>query len=229
MMKFKKIKAVLLLSLLAPICSYAGGVSLGATRVIFKESNSQQSLNINNSDQDNKFLIQSWIENDKGEKTNDFTITPPLFVVDKNTENKIRIIRVKDSAAFEPKKEQVYWINVKAIPPKDEKKKNTLQLAIVSRIKMFYRPDYVAHAAGMVDVPLQAKYKDSRHIELVNDSIFHQSLINVKTGKNKPQAIMLAPKSTTSFDCNDCKNTNLQYQSINDYGAISDKLTLKVM
>ncbi|WP_305455210.1 hypothetical protein [Photobacterium leiognathi] len=77
----------------------------------------------------------------------------------------------------------------------------------------------------MVDVAIQAKYKDSRHIELVNDSIFHQSLINVKTGKNKLKAIMLAPKSTTSFDCNDCKNANLQYQSINDYGAISDKLT----
>ncbi|WP_305832160.1 fimbria/pilus periplasmic chaperone [Photobacterium leiognathi] len=105
MIKFKKRKAVLLLSLLAHFSSYAGGISLGATRVIFKESSSQQSLNINNSDKENKYLIQSWIENDKGEKTNDFTITPPLFVVDKNSANKVRIVRVKNSDTFSPKQE----------------------------------------------------------------------------------------------------------------------------
>ncbi|WP_318435603.1 fimbrial biogenesis chaperone [Photobacterium leiognathi] len=229
MIKFKKRKAVLLLSLLAHFSSYAGGISLGATRVIFKESSSQQSLNINNSDKENKYLIQSWIENDKGEKTNDFTITPPLFVVDKSSANKVRIVRVKNSDTFSPKQEQVYWLNVKAIPPKDSTKKNTLQLAIVSKIKMFYRPDYVAHAAGMIDIPLKAKYKDSYHIELTNDSIFYQSLVNVKANKNKPQSIMLSPKSTTIIDCNNCRSANLEYQSINDYGAISDKLTTKVM
>lgn len=229
MIKFKKSKAVLLLSLLAPIYSYAGGVSLGATRVIFKESSSQQSLNVNNSDKENKYLIQSWIENEKGEKTNDFTITPPLFVVSKNSVNKIRIVRVKASETFSPKQEQVYWLNVKAIPPKDSTKKNTLQLAIVSKIKMFYRPDYVAHAAGMVEIPLKAKFKDSHHVELVNDSIFYQSLVNVKANENKPQSIMLSPKSTTIIDCNNCRSANLQYQSINDYGAISDKLTTKVI
>lgn len=40
-------------------------------------------------------------------------------------------------------RETLYWMNVKAIPPTDEKntQKNTLQLALQNKIKLFYRPE----------------------------------------------------------------------------------------
>lgn len=39
-------------------------------------------------------------------------------------------------------RESLFWMNVKAIPSLDEKlaNENTLQIAIQSRIKLFYRP-----------------------------------------------------------------------------------------
>ena len=45
-------------------------------------------------------------------------------------------------------RESLFWVNVKAIPAmeKDQKNENTLQLAIISRIKMFYRPTHLAMA-----------------------------------------------------------------------------------
>ena len=57
------------------------GVALGATRVIYQADQKQVSLGVNNSDDRNTFLIQSWVENSDGKKDGRFVITPPLFVM----------------------------------------------------------------------------------------------------------------------------------------------------
>ncbi|WP_219558676.1 fimbria/pilus periplasmic chaperone, partial [Klebsiella michiganensis] len=43
-------------------------------------------------------------------------------------------------------RETLFWMNVKAIPSMDKSKlsDNTLQLAIISRIKLYYRPAKLA-------------------------------------------------------------------------------------
>jgi fimbrial chaperone protein len=43
-------------------------------------------------------------------------------------------------------RESLFWMNVKAIPSMDKSKlsDNTLQLAIISRIKLYYRPAKLA-------------------------------------------------------------------------------------
>jgi fimbrial chaperone protein len=68
------------------------GVALGATRVIYQADQKQVSLGVNNSDDRNTFLIQSWVENSDGKKDGRFVITPPLFVMQGKKENTLRII-----------------------------------------------------------------------------------------------------------------------------------------
>lgn len=46
----------------------AGGIALGATRVIYPADARQVSLAVTNSDKNNRFLIQSWIEDGSEKK-----------------------------------------------------------------------------------------------------------------------------------------------------------------
>lgn len=55
-----------LLSLCAVNCAYAGGVALGATRVIYPQGDKQVSLPLTNSSDSTNFLIQSWVSDAAG-------------------------------------------------------------------------------------------------------------------------------------------------------------------
>ena len=75
------------------LCSsaaYAGGVGLGATRMVYSSTTNQSMLQVRNTHPDATFLIQSWMENEKGQKTNDFVITPPLFVMKPASESAVK-------------------------------------------------------------------------------------------------------------------------------------------
>ena len=104
------------------------GVALGATRVIYPAGQKQVPLAVTNTDENGTYLIQSWVENAAGTKDGRFVVTPPLFAMQGKKENTLRIL------------------DVKAIPAMDKSKlnDNTLQLAIISRIKLYYRPAKLA-------------------------------------------------------------------------------------
>jgi P pilus assembly chaperone PapD len=57
-------------------------------------------------------------------------------------ENTLRIIDATNNQLPQDR-ESLFWMNVKAIPSMDKSKlsDNTLQLAIISRIKLYYRPE----------------------------------------------------------------------------------------
>lgn len=139
---------VLLLLLFACHSTVANAaVALGATRVIYPANQKQVLLPVTNNDPASVYLIQSWIENAGDQKDTQFVITPPLFSMQGKKENTLRIINATNHQ-LPGDRESLFWVNVKAIPAmeKDQKNENTLQLAIISRIKMFYRPTNLAMA-----------------------------------------------------------------------------------
>lgn len=133
--------SLLLLPFIASQNASAGGVALGGTRLIYPIGNNQASMPITNSDEKGTFLIQTWVEDSKEVKTSDFVITPPLFAIDPESENTLRIAYI-GSKTLPNDRETVYWLNVKAIPAAKSpiKDSNTLQIAVLNRIKLFMRP-----------------------------------------------------------------------------------------
>ena len=121
------------------------GVALGATRVIYPAGQKQVQLAVTNNDDNSTYLIQSWVENADGQKDGRFVITPPLFAMQGKKENTLRIIDATNDTLPQDR-ESLFWMNVKAIPSMDKSKlsDNTLQLAIISRIKLYYRPGKLA-------------------------------------------------------------------------------------
>jgi fimbrial chaperone protein len=122
------------------LCSsavYAGGVGLGATRMVYSSATSQAMMQVRNTHPDATFLIQSWMENE-GERTNDFMITPPLYVMKPASESAVKIMF--NGKALPEDRETLYWMTVKAIPQQAKSGAgNTLQFASANRIKVFYR------------------------------------------------------------------------------------------
>ncbi|EJS94044.1 Chaperone protein FimC [Pectobacterium wasabiae CFBP 3304] len=202
----------------------AGGIALGATRVIYPAEANQASLSIINSDEKNRFLIQSWVEDKDGNKTTDFLATPPLFVVKPKGENTLRLMHV--GASLPTDRESVYWLNVKAIPAVDKRDlqdKNALQLAVLSRIKLFVRPANLTQGADSASTTLRFQ-QSSNTLTITNPSPYFITLVNLQSGSQKLPNTMVSPKSSASVTLPDNASGAVSYQTINDYGAMTPRV-----
>ncbi|GAA0491128.1 fimbria/pilus periplasmic chaperone [Tatumella sp. JGM100] len=223
----KGIFGALLFSAMLPAASLAaGGVSLGATRVIYDQSDKQTSLAILNSDQKSRYLVQSWVEDKNEKKTSDFIITPPLFVIDTKSENTIRIINVNDSLPKD--RESVYWLNVKAIPEVSKDSvdgKNVLQLAILTRIKLFVRPSTLTMASSQAPGKISYTLQGNQMI-ISNPTPYFVNMVNVSLGGKKLDAIMASPMDKTVVKIPGGVTGELRFSAISDFGAVSPVTTV---
>jgi len=199
----------------------SGGIALGATRVIYPADAKQTSLAITNSNKQERYLINAWIENDRGQKEKTFAVTPPLFVSEPDSENTLRIIYAGPPLATD--RESLFYMNVKAIPSvnkADLDGKNVLQLAILSRIKLFVRPKNLAMQPE--EALSQLKFERAgNHLKVSNASPYYITLVNLQLGGQKLENLMIAPKNSAQQVLPAGVSGSLSWQSVNDYGAIT--------
>ncbi|TKU73348.1 molecular chaperone [Citrobacter sp. wls710] len=203
--------------------AYAGGVSLGATRLIYKSDDKVKQLAIYNSDNKNEFLMQSWIEDENGNLSRDLAVIPPLVLIKAGGQNSIRLIR--NNSGLSSDHEMVYWLNVKAIPEKNQdSNQSTLQFAITSRIKVFYRPAELQQGAAEAYRKLQFRKKEDK-ISVFNPTPYYITLTNIRSGKHTGSSLMLAPKETRELHMG--TSETIEADSINDYGGL-DHLKINI-
>lgn len=112
---------VLIVGVISVSLSVQDGVSLGTTRVIFPIDKEQVILPISTSLDEDAYLIQSWVENKDGGKSEQFMITPPLFMMQGKKENNLLILDKKNTQ-LPTDRESLFWVNVKSIPASDKKR-----------------------------------------------------------------------------------------------------------
>lgn len=112
-----------------------------ASRVIYDANYKAATLALKNN-ADKAYMVQSWLE--AGEQSQSspetkvpFVVTPPLVKIEPQKESILRFIYAGQGLADD--RESQFWINIQEIPPKPEKE-NILQLAVRTKIKLFYRP-----------------------------------------------------------------------------------------
>ncbi len=206
----------------------AGGVALGATRVIYPAEAKQTSLAITNSNKQERYLINAWIENERGQKEKTFAVTPPLFVSEPDSENTLRIIYA--GPALPTDRETLFYMNVKAIPSVDKASiegKNVLQLAVLSRIKLFVRPGKLAMQPEEALTHLRFE-RAGDNLKVSNASPYYVTLVNLQLGDRKLQNLMVAPKSTAQQPIPAGAGGTLKWQSVNDYGAITPTRSVRL-
>ncbi|NIY48194.1 type 1 fimbria chaperone FimC [Cedecea colo] len=218
---FKSGVAAALCLLISLSALAGGGIGLGATRVIYSADAKQASLSINNNDNKERYLVNSWIENNLGEKDKSFIVTPPLFASEAKSENTLRIIYVGQPLPAD--RESIFWMNVKAIPSVDKntvENNNVLQLAILSRIKLFVRPENLQMQPE--EAVRQLRFSRSGgYLSLHNPSPYYISTVNLKIGNEKLPNTMVAPKSVAKVAVPAKLSGRISYQTVNDYGAVT--------
>lgn len=120
------------------------GVMLAGTRVILGEKQREASIPVKNTGTA-PYVVQAWIDAGEGQNKTPLLVTPPLSRLDPGMENILRIMRVGGKLPTD--RESVFWLNVKEIPEKS-KEENVLQIAVRTRIKIFYRPSNLSGHPG---------------------------------------------------------------------------------
>lgn len=205
------------------------GVVVGGTRLIYDSGKKEASIAISNPDK-NTYLIQSWVDSHSTDKNVSvarapFIVTPPLFRLDSNQQNILRVVRAGGN--LPENKESLFWLNIKSIPSA-EKKENTLQIAVKTRIKLIFRPGGIKSTLDAAARSLSWEQSGGR-LKVTNPSPFYITFFNVKVnGIAVDKATMVAPQSEASFEL-PARITSgaLSWQFINDYGGTSETFTAR--
>lgn len=120
--------------------SSQAAVTLDRTRAVFDGANKSMSLNITNQNKVLPYLAQAWIEDESGNKlSGPIVALPPLQRVESLAKGQVKLQLTDDARSLPQDRESIFYFNLREIPPKSSKA-NTLQIALQTRIKLFYRP-----------------------------------------------------------------------------------------
>ncbi|MEB4675819.1 fimbria/pilus periplasmic chaperone [Enterobacteriaceae bacterium G50] len=203
------------------INAYAGGISLGATRIIYMLDSKQTSIPLSNSDNKNVFLVQNWVSDANGKKVSDFVVTPPLFSIQPQRENILRIMYVGQPLPTD--RETVFYFNSKAVPAidKEKLKSNMLQIATQSTIKLFMRPQNLPSSSQDAPATLRCQ-QTSSGVQVSNPSPYYVTLVQLRIGGKQYENTMVAPKGSLTIP--ESRGTAV-FQTVNDYGAVTKQQT----
>lgn len=217
--------------LLAALLFFTGyswaNIVINGTRIIYLDENKDIIVQLIN-DGDSPALVQSWIDdgdiNSTPETANvPFLLSPPVVKISPYNGQQLRIKKV--TANIPNDRESVFFLNVLDIPPipKYLQKQNTMQLAVKSRIKLFYRP--VALKGSLDNAVNKVKLiAENKGFRIVNDGPFHITIANIENQvktKLLAESLMISPFSQHFTLTKNSVKTGLSYQImyIDDSGA----------
>ncbi len=205
--------------------SYAG-VIISGTRVIYNEGNKNVSINVKNPDK-MPYLIQSWIDDFEEKKQSKFTITPPLFRLNPDKENTLRIFLTEEG--LPSNQESLFWLNIKTIPA-TEKTENSLQIAFKTQMKLIYRPKSLKNINFEEEQKKLTWSKERGKVIVYNPTPYFMNFQTIKfNGKLVDDVSYVKPFSTKSFNINDNNEHGLiSWELINDYGANVDLSEVRI-
>ena len=117
----------------------------------------------------------------------------------------------------------MFWLNIKNIPPSTTEESSKLEIAIKTRIKLFWRP------AGVKETPETAALKvkwqrQGSMLVVTNPTAIHVNVIDVAIDGKPLDLAMIMPFETRRLALPAGMSKTLTWHSINDYGAISDAI-----
>ncbi|RBQ33767.1 molecular chaperone [Rahnella aquatilis] len=201
-------------------------IALDRTRIIFDGSQNSVSLNVSNQNKQLPYLAQGWIEDEQGNKIKSpLTVLPPVQRIEPGKPSQVKIQALPSVKLLKQDRETVYYFNLREIPPKSTKA-NTLQIAMQSRIKLFYRPAGIS--MDSTSLPPQEQLTLSRQGDqyvVINPTPYYVTLVDASSKKDGQgikdfEPMMVPPMSNLPLTVSASAVGNspvLTY--VNDYGG----------
>lgn len=202
-------------------CVHAA-IALDRTRAVFDGSQKSISLNIKNDNTRLPYLAQAWLEDESLNRSNELlTVIPPVQRLEAGAKSQIRVSSLPSVAKLPQDRESLFYFNVREIPPRSEKA-NVMQIALQTKIKLFYRPKAIEATNGKVWQEHLVLKKTPTGYEVENPTPYYITIIGLSgkpTGESAKefQSEMVAPKSTAKLISPAYSTPYLTY--VNDYGG----------
>lgn len=211
--------------------AYAG-VVIGGTRVIYPAEQAEVQISLKNKDTNARYLVQSWVSNVVDDSKAPFIITPPIYKLEEDRRTLLHVVYTGDSHRLPQDRESLFIVNVKSVPaiPSEMRNKNTLQLALKTKIKLFWRPTGLKNDAAKTAWEKLQFHRQGERVVVKNPTPFYITFGQFKYGgqeipapraKEVPSALsmMIAPFSEQAFSLPASGHGAITWTAINDYGA----------
>lgn len=226
--------------LLAATVPAQANVVITGTRIVYPAEQREVTIRLDNVGKE-PALVQAWVDSTEAGTSPSkadapFLLTPPIFRLDPNKGQSLRLMFT--GATLPADRESVFWLNVLDVPPLPKAADlNYVQLAIRSRIKLFYRPKALPGSPEQAAQQLQWQLRSEgsrRWLQVRNNSAFHVSLTQASTriaGHGYQfSSGMVAPFSSRELplEADEARSATVaasgqvSYQAIDDYGATRD-------
>lgn len=223
-MKGKNIACALLLSSLATglVSEARAAIALDRTRAIFPGSEKAISLSITNDSTSMPYLAQGWIDDAEGKKiSGPLVVVPPLQRLEPQGKSMMRINAMPDVASLPQDRETLFYFNVREVPPKSERP-NVIQLALHTKIKLFYRPKSILPQKYSRWDNKLVLHKVSGGYRVENPTPYYMTVIGITAAPKVAvpkgfQTVMIAPKSSALVQSAQFATPHVT--TINDFGG----------
>lgn len=223
MIAMQKASLILAGVMMALTSTAQAAVALDRTRAVFNGDSKSISLNISNDNKQLPYLAQAWLEDAqmKKIKLGALVVTPPVQRLEPGTKSMLRISSTPAAAQLPQDRETLFYFNLREIPPRSTKP-NVLQIALQTKIKLFYRPQSIVAKPGAVWQDQLVLHKEERGYRIENPTPYYVTVIGLgntpqQSEKGAFDVVMVAPKSSASVKSAHYSTPYLTY--INDYGG----------
>lgn len=226
----KKLIAALLLTCAV---NAQAGIQVDATRVIYHGGEKSASLPIHNDSQD-AYMVQTWLDQGDSSKVDNklpMVVVPPIVKLDAQKSAILRFIY--SGHGFPQDKETLLWVNVQEIPPAP-KQDNVLQVAVRTRIKLFYRPSGLNTTLAQQVQKLRWQ-KSGNQLLVINPGPLHITFgsIQLQGSNGKPinvDANMVGPQGrlAIAIPAGAHIGNTISFSYINDFGGRSEVKNVSV-
>jgi len=213
-------------------------LTISSTRIVYESSQRSASVVIANPSQ-RAFAAQAWINTLADDTTTavPFVTSPTLFRLAAGKQQSVQISGLPNDLPED--RESLFFFNLQEVPQAVDSQRNALNIALRTRIKLFYRPAAVqGNPANQLDqLQLSRTVRNGKaRLTLRNPTPYHYTfsrldLIKGKQQKAVPGVDMLPPMAELSYalpDGLDGPGLQAIVAVINDYGGTSKPLTLRV-
>ncbi|MBC6504426.1 fimbria/pilus periplasmic chaperone [Citrobacter freundii] len=216
-------KTLIAVASLSAVPVAQAAISLDRTRAIFDGADKSMMLNIVNDNKQLPYLAQAWLENAAQEKitVGPLVVTPPVQRLEPGSQSMVRVASTPDINKLPQDRESLFYFNLREIPPKSDKV-NVLQIALQTKIKLFYRPASIQAKANSLWQEKLVLNKTSGGWRIENPTPYYVTVIGLggtekEAKEGKFDAVMLEPKSEQTVKASSYGTPWLSY--INDYGG----------
>lgn len=206
-------------------------IVVGGTRIIYPANKKEVQVTLKNSDVGVKYLVQSWVSNIDDSKA-PFIVTPPIYKMEGGRQALLHVVFTGDKNQLPVDKESLFVANIKSVAamPEELKDKNTLQFAMKTRLKLFWRPTGLSDTDALTAWEKVVFKRQGEALIAKNPTPFYISLLDLTVGgkavkslnaKHVPEALAmtLAPFSEQHFRIPSGASGKVAWSAVNDFGA----------